>query len=89
MTTPSRLSKKKRIEYGIDRRIHPSDREKIERTRRGTIADKFRDGLELFDFGCGLMRDGIRLQHSDADEDQVRLIMTERFAIARRLEDAE
>lgn len=76
--------------------MEPSDelirsiyRDKVDCARKATIEEEFRDGLELFDFGCGLMRDGIRMQHPDADARQVRRMMSERFAIARRLEDAE
>lgn len=62
-------------------------REKVDRARRRSAAEKFADGLELFDFSCRLMADGIRMQHPEADEAEVRRLMTKRFEIARRLED--
>lgn len=46
-------------------------REKVERARRLSIDQKFRDGLELFDLVCRIMADGVRMQHPQATEDEV------------------
>jgi hypothetical protein len=63
-------------------------REQVLRARAMTPEEKFLAGGELFDRVCRLMSDGIRAQFPGADEDRVRQILTERLALARRLEAA-
>jgi len=51
-------------------------------------ADKLLAGARLFDRTCHIMCDGIRDEYPQADEQQVREILIERLALARRLEES-
>ena len=62
------------------------DRERVERARNATPEEKLLDGPRLFDRACGIMRDGIRSQYPDADEEEVWRIFLERLAIAEELD---
>lgn len=62
-------------------------RERIERARRTPAEEKLLDGPRLFDRVCRLMKDGIRMQHPGATEDEVREMLLKRLAIAQSLED--
>ena len=62
-------------------------REKVLRARRMTPAERVNGTFELFDMGVGLMRDGIRAQHSDWNEDQVSDEVRRRFARIRQVEE--
>lgn len=63
------------------------DREEILRARAMPPEEKLLAGARLFDRVCRIMKDGIRHQFPDADERQVREILRERLALARRLEE--
>jgi hypothetical protein len=62
-------------------------RERVEKARRMPSADKVLAGLQLFELTTEIMAAGIRSQHPDADERQVREILRERLALSRRLEN--
>jgi hypothetical protein len=64
-------------------------REKIIRARNTPPAEKLLAGARLFERSCRIMKDGIRHQFPDADEEQVDRILTERLAILRRLEEVD
>jgi hypothetical protein len=71
-------------------RLRPGDEllwDKVRQARRMSFEDKFLAGPRLFGMACQLMRDGIRMQHPDADDAAVERLLDERLAIRRRLED--
>jgi len=63
-------------------------RERVLRARRTPPEEKLLDGARLFDMSCQIMMDGIRDEHPDADEQQVKDILAERIALLRRLEES-
>jgi hypothetical protein len=58
----------------------------VDRARRMTGADRFREGLALFDRSLRLMDDGIRHQFPTASPEERRRIRRERLAIIRSTE---
>ena len=60
--------------------------DKVQQARRMSVEEKLRAGGDLFDEVCERMRDGIRWQFPDADEERIEEILRERLDIARRLE---
>ena len=62
-------------------------RERVEKARRMSPADKLLAGPRLFDQVCRRMAAGIRSQFPEADESRVQEILRERLALARRLEN--
>jgi len=62
-------------------------RERVERARQMSPADKVLAGLRLFELTSRIMADGIRDQFPDADEHRIQEILRERLALSRRLED--
>lgn len=62
-------------------------REQVLRARATPPEEKLLDGPRLFDRVCEIMKDGIRMQFPNANEDDVRRILLERLAIAERLEN--
>ncbi len=63
-----------------------STREQIERARRMTPDERFREGLALCDRAFGLMRDGIRHQFPQATPQDVTRILRERLNRIRVVE---
>jgi hypothetical protein len=63
-----------------------SFRRQVERARRMTPDERFREGLALCDRAFGLMRDGIRHQFPNASPTHVRQILRDRLATIRELE---
>jgi hypothetical protein len=61
-------------------------RQQIERARRMTPDERFREGLALCDRTFRLMSDGIRHQFPQASPEEVLKILRERLAIIRRIE---
>jgi hypothetical protein len=61
-------------------------REEVERARRMSPEEKFWAGPRLFDMACEVTKAGIRHQHPEASEDEVRRILRERLALAEKLE---
>ncbi len=67
----------------------PHDRlycERVLAARAMPPEEKLLAGARLFDRSCRIMADGIRDEYPEADEQQVRTILAERLALARRLE---
>jgi hypothetical protein len=62
-------------------------RDKVLSARKMSLDQKFIAGPELFAMACRIMKDGIRNQHPDADEQRVHEIMLERLALGRRLRE--
>ena len=62
-------------------------RERILRARATSPEEKLLDGPRLFDRVCRTMKDGIRMQFPDADEEEVRQTLLQRLAIAEELEE--
>jgi hypothetical protein len=60
-------------------------RDRVLSARKTAPEVKLRASLELDEYACGLMRDGIRNQFPDADEQRVEEIVRQRLALARRL----
>jgi len=63
-----------------------SFRQKIERARRMTGDQRFREGLALCDRTFRIMADGIRHQFPTASPEEVLRILRERLAIIRKIE---
>ena len=61
-------------------------RERVLRARHTLPQDKFLAGPRLFDRVCRIMKDGIRHEFPDADENRVYEILVQRVKLARRLE---
>lgn len=62
-------------------------RERILRARAMSPDDKLFAGPRIFERVCRIMADGIRSDFPDATPDEVRQILRQRLAIARRLEE--
>lgn len=60
--------------------------DKIDAARGMSFAEKFMAGPELFDYACTISMVGIRMQHPDFDEAQVRGELRRRLEIGRRIE---
>ena len=56
------------------------DAEEIEQARRQTFAQKFLAGAELFDYAEQIAIGGIRMQHPDFTDQQVRAELRRRLA---------
>jgi hypothetical protein len=61
-------------------------RERVLRARLTPPEEKVLEGARLFDLTCRIMRDGIRDEFPDADEQRVEEILAQRLALVRRLE---
>ncbi|MDP6111156.1 MAG: hypothetical protein QGG53_04745 [Planctomycetota bacterium] len=68
--------------------IQHIDKERVERARQMTPAEKLLAGPRLFEEVCERMRAGIRYQFPEADEAEVEKILKERLATAKRLENS-
>jgi hypothetical protein len=73
---------------GLKRLRDPLYLEEVERARRMTPEDKLFAGAQLFDMACEITMAGIRHQHPEATEEEVRAILNERLAQQRRREEA-
>ena len=60
--------------------------DKVRQARRMSPEERLSAPGDLFDEVCDRMRDGIRWQFPDADQERVEEILRERLDIARRLE---
>jgi len=61
-------------------------RERVLRARKMSPEEKFLAGPRLFEMACRITMDGIRSQHPDADEAEVRRILAARLALRERME---
>jgi hypothetical protein len=59
----------------------------VESARRQTFAQKFLAGAELFDYACQITEAGIRMQHPEFGDEQVRAELRRRIEIGGRLEE--
>lgn len=64
------------------------DREKVERARGMTIAEKFQAGAELFEDACEVARSGIRSTHPAWSAEEVERELARRLEIGRKLEES-
>ena len=64
------------------------DREKIERARSMSIAEKFQAGAELFEDACEVARFGIRSVYPAWSDEDVERELVRRLEIGRKLEEA-
>ena len=62
---------------------------RIEAARRQTFAQKFLAGAELFDYACKVAEAGIRMQHPEFNDAQVRAELRRRIEIGERLEGGQ
>jgi hypothetical protein len=74
------------MDQGIAQLADSIYRERVERARRRSIADKLLDGGILFEHACEIAKAGIRSQNPQFDEDQVRNELRRRLGLAHRLE---
>jgi hypothetical protein len=74
------------MDNGIAQLANSLYRERVERARRRSIADKLLDGGLLFEHACEIARAGIRFQNPQFDEAQVRAELRRRLGLAHRLE---
>jgi hypothetical protein len=70
----------------IELTVDDIDREALEAARKRDPADRFRDGLQLFDRVCAVMAAGIRTERPDATDAEVLQILRARLKLARSLE---
>lgn len=63
-------------------------RDKVLAARAMSPEEKLLAGPRLFERSCRIMKEGIRHDFPDADEEQVDLILEKRLNIVRRLEKA-
>ncbi|HRQ89612.1 MAG TPA: hypothetical protein PLA50_12490 [Bacteroidia bacterium] len=61
--------------------------EKVRRARALTVGERIATGIELFENGLGVMRDGIRLQFPEAGESEVEEILKRRLARLRQVHE--
>lgn len=61
-------------------------RQKVLAARAMTVEQRLIAGARLFAFACRVTSDGIRNQFPEANDEEVRTILGERLALARRLE---
>ena len=62
-------------------------RERIERARRMSPADKLAAGLQLYSLAIECMRAGVLLQNPGADETQIRTVIRRRLQNMRRKDE--
>ena len=62
-------------------------RERVEKARRMSPAEKIEAGLDLFELTSSIMADGIRYQFPGIDDCRVQQILRERLALIRRREE--
>jgi len=65
-------------------RLH---RERMARARRMTPDQRLTAGPELFSLVVECMRTGVRLQHPDADDAEIRALVRERLARLRQKDE--
>jgi hypothetical protein len=64
-------------------------RDRIAAARRMTPEQRFLAGGDLYDAMVERMIAGIRAQHPDVGDDEVRAMLRERLAVARRVENRD
>ncbi len=61
-------------------------RDRVLLARQESPGAKLFDALQLFEFACGWTEAGIRFQHPEADDREVKRILRERLDLQRRME---
>ena len=74
------------MDQGIAQLADSLYRDRVDRARRRSIADKLLDGGILFEHACEIAKAGIRSQNPQFDEDQVRAELHRRLHLTQRLE---
>lgn len=64
-------------------------REDVLDARRMPPEEKLAAGAALFDYACEITKSGIRMQHPDADEEQVAKLLLERLSRRDRMEQRQ
>jgi hypothetical protein len=59
--------------------IRAIDSRKVERAREASLEEKVLDGPRLFRMACQSIKAGLRLDHPDATEQELHLLLIERF----------
>lgn len=67
-------------------RKHEIDHDRLRHARGLTPDERFRAGPELFEMACQLAMAGIRHQHPEASDEEVREILRQRLAQRRERE---
>ena len=62
-------------------------RSRILQARKTPPGQRLADCLELFESSCSIMKDGLRAENPLANEQQIEVLLRERLAIARRLDE--
>lgn len=62
-------------------------RDKIDQARATPPEEKLLDGPRLFDYACEVAKAGIRMQHPEANEEEVERLLIRRLELARQLEE--
>lgn len=62
--------------------------EKVRRARRTPISEKLAAGPRLFAHACETMRAGIRARKPNATPAEVELLLKDRLALSRKLEES-
>jgi len=62
------------------------DADRREAAEQMTFGQRLLAGAAMFDIAVMMMRTGVRLQHPDADEENVERLVVERLRNARRFE---
>jgi hypothetical protein len=75
-----------RTETSVMPQFDPYYWEEVQRARTMPAEEKLLAGVRLFELSSRLMMDGIRSEHPEADEQEVRRLLDERLALVRRLE---
>jgi hypothetical protein len=60
---------------------------KVRRARAMTVGERIDTGIELFEGSLGMMRDGIRHQFPEADENEVETILQRRLARLKQVHE--
>jgi uncharacterized protein (DUF433 family) len=76
---------RERLEHRL-RRSDPLMQRDVESARRQSFAQKFLAGAELFDYACKITEAGIRMQHLEFSDQQVRAELRRRIQLGARLE---
>jgi hypothetical protein len=89
MALPVPLVRKHAIMTDMDDTKQMADqvfRQRVLRARAMSPEEKFAAGPRLFEYASEITLGGIRNQHPDADESEVRQIFSERLSLRKRIE---
>lgn len=60
--------------------------DRVEAARSESFEEKFLGGAQLFDYGCRIVCDGIRMQNPGISDEEVERVFSERLELQQRLE---